>query len=80
MKPKELWKSRDQYLEFPLDVFRDHIHQEKRKQREAPYWVVKRNKKGMRKHKEHVKQLKREWQECHHKEGLLVDMMNDLCL
>ena len=66
MKPKELWKSRDQYL--------------KRKQREAPYWVVKRNKKGMRKHEEHVKQLKREWQECHHKEGLLVDMMNDLCL
>lgn len=28
MKPKELWDTRDEYKEFPLDVFRKHIHQE----------------------------------------------------
>ena len=28
MQPMELWETRDTYLLFPLDVFRDHIYQE----------------------------------------------------
>jgi len=25
-----LWETRDEYEEYPLQIFRDHIHQEKR--------------------------------------------------
>lgn len=78
MKPKELWNTKKEYKDFPLDVFRDHIHQEKRFQREGPYWQLKRNKKGMRKHEAHVKELKRGWLGVHNKDKLLVDAMKDL--
>ena len=81
MKPKELWNTRKEYKEFPLNVFRNHVNQEKRAQRETPYWIVKRNKKGLRKHNEHVRELKRAWLDAHHREEeLLIDMMNDLKL
>jgi hypothetical protein len=75
MKPKELWNTKKEYKDFPLDVFRNHIHQEKRFQHEGPYWQLKRNKKGLRKHGAHVKELKRGWLGVHDKEKLLVDMM-----
>lgn len=78
MKPKELWNTKKEYTDFPLDVFRNHIHQEKRFQREGPYWQLKRNKKGMRKHEAHAKELKRGWLGQHNKDKLLVDMMKDL--
>lgn len=78
MKPKKLWNTKKEYKEFPLDVFRNHIHQEKRFQREGPYWQLKRNTKGLRKHEAHVKQLKRGWLGIHNKDKLLVDMMKDL--
>jgi hypothetical protein len=78
MKPKELWNTKKEYKDFPLDVFRNHIHQEKRFQREGPYWQLKRNKKGMRKHEAHAKELKRGWLGQHNKDKLLVDMMKDL--
>jgi hypothetical protein len=81
MKPKELWKTRKEYKEFPLYVFRNHVHQEKRAQRETPYWIVKRNKKGLRKHNEHVKDLKRAWLDTNGKgDELMISMMNDLKL
>jgi hypothetical protein len=38
MKPKALRESRDEYLAFPLDVFRKHIHQNRRIQVEGAYW------------------------------------------
>lgn len=78
MKPKDLWKSRNEYKEFPLDVFRGHVHQEKRAQREGPYWQVKRNKKGLKKHNEHTKKLKEEWLNIHGKEQQLLAMMDGL--
>jgi hypothetical protein len=78
LKPKELWKTKREYKEFPLDVFRNHIHQEKRFQREGPYWQLKRNKKGMRKHEADVKELKRGWLGRHDNDKLLVAMMKDL--
>ena len=78
MKPKDLWKTRNEYKEFPLDVFRGHVHQEKRAQREGPYWQVKRNKKGLKKHNEHTKKLKEEWLNIHGKEQQLLAMMDGL--
>lgn len=81
MKPKELWNTRKEYKEFPLDVFRNHVHQEKRAQRESPYWIVKRNNKGLKKHNAHVKELRKEWYESRGKgDQLLTEMMNDLKL
>lgn len=40
--PMELRMSRPEYLEFPLDVFRNHIHQEYRSRRERPYWIYQK--------------------------------------
>ena len=42
LKPKELHQTRPQFLQFPLSVFRDHIHQELRALRERPYWLHKK--------------------------------------
>jgi hypothetical protein len=39
MKPAALYTTRPEYQVFPLDVFRDHVHQELRSQRERPYWL-----------------------------------------
>ena len=76
MKPKDLWKSRNEYKEFPLDVFCGHVHQEKRAQQEVPYWIVKRNKKGLRKHNEHANDLKQAWLNARGDE--LAKMMDEL--
>ena len=34
MAPKELWESEDSYQQFPLDIFRDHIYQERHRRKE----------------------------------------------
>ncbi len=60
-RPLDLWQSRDEYQDFPLDVFRGHIYQESRAQREANYWVPKRNKDAQRARDKEAKQLKEEW-------------------
>ena len=41
-KARELHNSREEYQEFPLEVFRGHIHQENRSRRERPYWLARR--------------------------------------
>ena len=33
-----------------MKTFCGHVHQEKRKMREKPYWIPKRNKDGMKRH------------------------------
>jgi len=38
MEPQELHQTRPEHLEFPLTVFRGHIHQELRKNRERACW------------------------------------------
>lgn len=53
MKPALLQATRKEYGEFGALTFRKHIHQEKEKQRAAPYWRHKRNMNAML---EHVKQ------------------------
>ena len=61
--PKDLRLSREEFQEFPSSVFRNHIHQEKRKQREGAFWAHKRNKKGLKRHEEEVKAMKIEWEQ-----------------
>ena len=74
MKPKELWYTRDEYQCFPLGVFRDHVHQEKRRQRELPGSIHRRNKKAQKMHEAEVNAMKDEWdQQIHAKE------MDNIC-
>ena len=56
MKPVELQKTRNEYKEFPLHVFRKHLYQEVDKQRGSAYWADKRNKKALKKYLERVKE------------------------
>ncbi len=42
IKPRELRLSRLEYQEFPLTVFRKHIHQEEYAQRGRSYWMHKK--------------------------------------
>jgi hypothetical protein len=39
LKPNALRQSRPEYQDFPLIVFRDHMHQEKSCGRERSYWL-----------------------------------------
>ena len=41
IKPKDLWMSRPEYQEFPLTVFRCHVHDIKRKSKANAYWEQK---------------------------------------
>ena len=43
LRPELLRLTRKEYQEFKLHTFRKHVHQEKEKQRAAPYWRHKRN-------------------------------------
>lgn len=45
LKPRQLRLLREEYQVFDLDVFRPHIHQYTRSERETNYWIVKRKKK-----------------------------------
>lgn len=57
LKPAQLRAKRSEYKGFPSDVFRGHIHQEKRAQREADFWIPKRNKDAQRKRDKEAKEL-----------------------
>lgn len=61
VKPKELWKSREEYQDFSLDDFRKHIYQEKYRQLAGPYWQKKRNKAALKDHEKRVEQMQQEW-------------------
>jgi hypothetical protein len=39
LKPQLLHAYRPEYVVFPLEVFRDHIHQERRARTEKAYWL-----------------------------------------
>lgn len=45
LKPKQLWESRPEYKEFPLNVFRKHIYQEVTARKERSYWLNRKKKK-----------------------------------
>lgn len=42
-KPKDLWNSRDEYKEFKLRTFSNHISQQVRRFRQFPGWQKDRN-------------------------------------
>ena len=56
--PKELRMTRSSYQKFPERVFCTRVQAERRKQREAAFWVDKRNKKARRRHDEEVAAMK----------------------
>ena len=58
--PSELRMTRKEYQYFSVKTFCGHVHQEKRKMREKPYWIPKRNKDGMKRHEEEVNRAKTE--------------------
>ena len=66
MTPLELWKSRKEYQEFPLIVFRKHIYQLRTKQLQVPYWQFKRNNIARKKYEEDAEMLSSEWQQTWH--------------
>ena len=45
-KPDEIWKSRPEYQELPLPIFRPHLYRERQSQKEQVFWQKKRNDKG----------------------------------
>ncbi|EJK44799.1 hypothetical protein THAOC_36630 [Thalassiosira oceanica] len=61
MKPKELWKTSEQYQDFVLEDFRKHIYQERYRQLAGPYWQQKRNKSAQKAHDDTVEKLLCEW-------------------
>ena len=61
VEPRHLRLTRMEYQDFPSDVFAKHVHQEKRKFREKPYWIPKRNKDAQRRLDEQMKQWKEDW-------------------
>ena len=61
LKPSQFQQTRDEYLEFPPDVFRAKLYAEKRKQREMKLKVLKRNKLGSEKHKKEVEEEQARW-------------------
>ena len=58
--PQKLWKSQEEYQDFPLRIFRKHIYQERQKQLAAPFWQHKRNANAQKKFEE-VDVMLREW-------------------
>lgn len=79
MLPVEFQQTRPEYCEFPDYVFRKHIYQEQRKQREMPMKIAKRNKIAEKKHHDEAEKEAARWHaEREHDD--LVDCMYDLML
>ncbi len=49
MDPRDLWRSRDEFQEFPLDKFRDKIYQIERKFMQRSYWLNRETQKNQMK-------------------------------
>jgi hypothetical protein len=63
LKPSDLRKSREEYQDFPSKVFLKHVHQEKRSQREAGYWLTKLKKDAERERDKEAEAMKCEYEE-----------------
>ncbi len=62
MPPRELRLTRCEYLRYPGQVFRDHIHQELRARKERPYWMARRKEKAEAKRKQALEKQMRKKQ------------------
>ncbi len=76
MTPLELQQTREEYLAFPCDVFRKHIYQEVRKQREMPMKIAKRNKLAETQHKQVVDEEAARWHAEQEHDDLVNEMVN----
>ena len=63
LKPKELWQTRPEYQEFPLEDFRKHYYQEKYRQIAGPYWQRRRNIDAMKQQREEAAVMYKEWRQ-----------------
>ena len=66
LKPAQLRSTRVEYQAFPPKVFRGHIYQEIRHQKEGDYWIPKRNREAQQKRDEETKK----WEENQFDDGL----------
>ncbi len=76
MTPLELQQTREEYLAFPCDVFRKHMYQEVRKQREMPMKIAKRNKLAEMQHKQVVDEEAVHWHAEQEHDDLVNEMVN----
>lgn len=74
MLPAEFQQTRPEYCEFPDFIFRKHIYQEQRKQRELPMKIHKRNKLAEKKHQQEVEDEAARW----HADREYDDDVNDM--
>ena len=74
--PLELQQTREEYLAFPCDVFRKHIYQEVKKQREMPMKIAKCNKLAETQHKHVVDEEAARWQAEQEHNDLVNKMVN----
>jgi len=58
MKPEQLKATRPEYKDWPLDVFRNHIHQELRERKERPYWLNRKKQQEEEKRQVAIKRAK----------------------
>jgi hypothetical protein len=65
LKPASLQKYRVEYEIFPPKVFRGHVYQEERAQREKGYWTHQRNQDGRERRDKEVEEMKSEWENEH---------------
>jgi len=79
LAPLQFQATRPEYEEFDIEIFRKHIYQEQRKQREMPMKVAKRNKLASAKYKKEVEEELARW---HADQGYneVVNEMADLML
>ena len=61
MGPKELWKLRKEYQDFPYDFFRKRVYEVRNKELAGPYWQTKRNKNGRELHRLETDKMRKEW-------------------
>lgn len=76
MTPLEFQQTREEYLAFPCDVFRKHIYQEVRKQREMPMKIAKHNKLAETQHKHVVDEEAARWHAEQEHDDLVNEMVN----
>jgi hypothetical protein len=63
LKLKELWLTRKEYQEFPLETFRDHMAQQRRSFTKIPGWQTNRNKQAAAEYARELQRMKRAWDE-----------------
>ena len=53
---------RKEYQEFPLEIFRNQLYCEKRRQKEGVYWQMKRNRTAKKLHEQQVAEMRGDWE------------------